>query len=122
MIFNKRFIFVLGGGVLLLALLNLINDLLGRPFWTITRIIYLGYDNNFSAWYSSMLLFISGMIFLECYFLGKKDIQNSFSLLLFSLLLFFMSSDEISQFHEIIGGLVAKYMGISSKSYAQHSS
>ena len=43
-------------GVIALAIANLLNQAVGTPFWTITRLIDLGSDGNAAAWYSSVLL------------------------------------------------------------------
>lgn len=118
---NKQSLKYLLGGVIFLAVANAINILLGQPFWTITRFIFLGFDNNIAAWYSSILLAVAGLLSYECSLHAKiKKVTNHWPFLIFALLLFFMSCDEIAQFHEIIGGLIAKYTGVSSKSFAQH--
>jgi len=110
------------GGVLLLAALNFLDFFLGKPFWGITRMIHLGYDDNFSAWYSSMLFVIAGLISYSCFMVARKEqIKDGIWLLLFSVLLFILSADEISRFHEILGGHLSDWMGVSDKKYAQHS-
>lgn len=120
----KIFSFILLIGILFLFLGNLVNDFVGRPFWTITKIIYLGFDNNFSAWYSSIVLFWSALLWFFLFFNLKSRLSFFESLVfaLFVLLLFFMSADEVSQFHETFGGLLSKYLGISGKGFAKHTS
>ncbi len=111
------------GGVITLAVLNFLDYLLGKPFWGITRMIHLGYDDNFSAWYSSMLFVIAGLASYNCFIIARKEqIKDGIWLLFFSILLFILSADEISRFHEILGGYLSTWMGVSDKEYAQHSS
>lgn len=120
---NRRELQYLLLGVILLVIANIIDVLTGRPFWGITRFIFLGFDNNISAWYSSILLAFSGLLAYECWiYAKKKKIKNSASFLFFSLLLFLMSADEVAMIHEILGGYAAKILGISSKSIAKHTS
>lgn len=102
-------------GVFILAGINTIDMLLNYPFWTVTKIFSLAYDNNFSAWYSSILLFIR---FLLAYSVGKR--RGSEELKWFSYLLLLMSADEISQFHETAGHLASKYLGLSKHSLFAH--
>jgi hypothetical protein len=84
--------------------------------------IHLGYDDNFSAWYSSMLFVITGLISYSCFNVAKREnIRDGIWLLLFSVLLFALSADEISRFHEILGGYLSDRMGVSEQKYAQHS-
>lgn len=109
-------------GVLILLVLNSMDMLLGYPYYGITRFIHLDSDQNFSAWYSSVLLFVAGLISLECHlFRAPSEAANKLTLLLFSLLLIALSADEIAQFHEILGGYASKYIGIADKDFAHRS-
>lgn len=119
---NKREFQYLFAGIFFLVAANIADLILGKPFWGITRFIYLGSDDNVSAWYSSILLAVAGLVAYECSMHAKrKNIKGSLSFLLFAGLLFFMSADEVARFHEIIGGYAAKYLDISSQDFAKHS-
>jgi len=119
----KRELQYLAIGVIFLVAANIIDLVIGTPFWGITRFIYLGSDENISAWYSSILLAVAGLIAYECWlYASKNNIQGSLSLLFFTGLLFFMSADEVARIHEIIGGYTADFFGISSKPFAQRAS
>lgn len=108
-------------GVIVLVLANLVNQLAGKPFWGITRFIYLGYDNNLSAWYSSFLLGVAALLAYDCWrYARRNEIRGGVSFLLFAGLLLLMAADEIAQFHEIFGGYVADYFELSSKEFAKH--
>jgi len=123
LLINKKELQYLFSGIIFLVVANIADLIFGKPFWGITRFIHLGSDNNFSAWYSSMILAVAGLIAYECWvYAKKKEIQGSLSLLLFASLLLFMSSDEVARFHEILGKYVAQYYGISSKDFAKHAS
>ena len=117
---TKRELQYLAAGVIFLVAANIIDLVIGTPFWGITRFIYLGSDENISAWYSSILLAVAGLIAYECWrYARKKNIQGGLSLLLFAGLLFFMSADEVARIHEIIGRYAADFFGISSKDFAK---
>ena len=99
---------------------NLINDLAGRPFWPITRVVYLGMDDNPAAWYSSVLLAVAGLLAFQCFQLARQKgldtMKVAMPLFLFAGLLFVMSCDEIARFHENVGAVVKKLLGVESKS------
>jgi hypothetical protein len=68
-------------------------------------------------------LFIASLLAYNCFLLARKHkIKGYFELLLFALLLFVMSADEIARFHETVGGYLANITNLSDKSYSQHSS
>ena len=123
---NERTLWYLVGGIVFLAVANVIDLLAGQPFWGITRFIYLGFDNNVPAWYSSILLAVAGLLCYECSVQAKKlnlpAVSGGLPFLLFAALLVFMSCDEVASFHEHIGGYVAKFAGISSMDFAKHAS
>ena len=121
-IINHSFIRLLAIGVMGLFILNSLDLIFNYPYFGITRFIHLDSDQNFSAWYSSMLLFVAGLISLECsQTQPNQKSADKITLLLFSALLFTLSADEISQFHEILGGYAAKYAGIAGKDFAHRS-
>ena len=119
---SKRELRFLSFGILFLAAANIVDLIFGKPFWIITRFIYLGYDDNVSTWYSSMLLAVASLIAYECWiYANNRKIQGGKSLLWLACLLIFMSADEVARFHEIFGGYAAKFFGLSSKGFAKHS-
>lgn len=118
------------GGVLILVIANTINYSFDQPYWTVTRIIHLGYDNNLPAWYSSLLLAIAALLAYGCYLIATESrISGSRIFAVFALFLLFLSSDEIVDFHGIFGDLAARYVGIydpdiprsAQKEFAAHS-
>ena len=118
---NKHKLHWLLVGVLFLALANVVNQIVGKPYWGITRFIYLGYDNNLSAWYSSMLFVAGAFLAHECSVLARRNNVRGEGFLLFAMLLIFMSADEVAQIHEIVGSYLAKFTGLSTMEFAQHS-
>lgn len=103
-------------GIIVLALANALNHVGGMPFWTITRFIHLGVDNNVPAWYSSLLLAVAALVSLECYReASTRNLSGYWTFLVISGLLLFMSCDEIARFHEILGGQIAKHYGVAGK-------
>lgn len=113
-IFNKREIQYLFAGVMFLAVANIGDLVFGRPFWGITRFIHLGYDDNLSAWFSSILLAVAGLLAYECWlFANNKSVKGGLLFLFLASLLLFMSADEVARFHEILGGYAAGFFGIS---------
>lgn len=120
-LFNKRKLHWLLLGVLVLAVANITNQLIGKPYWGITRFIYLGYDNNLAAWYSSMLFVAAAFLAHECSVVARRKNIRGEAFFLFALLLFFMSADEVAQIHEITGGYLAKFSGLAEQEFAKHS-
>ena len=115
------FLHLLGVGVGLLSLANIINYSLGAPFWTITRLIHLGSDSNIPAWYSSGLLAVAGVVALDCFHLAKaRGIAGAWSFACVAAALCLMSCDEIARLHEILGGQAAQLIGIADHSVGQH--
>ncbi|KXI27142.1 hypothetical protein [Paraglaciecola hydrolytica] len=103
-------------GVFSLAIVNIIDLLLDKPFWIITKMMNLGSDTNFPAWFSSMLLALAGLLAYQCFHVAKKyKTQGHYSLLLFSLLLFALSADEIARIHETLGEFLSKQSGLASQ-------
>ncbi len=117
---DKYLLKVLLGGILFFAFANIFNQLLGSPFWIISRSIHLGFDDNIPAWYSSMLLLVAALMGLECFQVGKRlDLAGRWTFLVFSGLLVLLSCDEIARFHETIGAALGKSLGPMS-SLAKH--
>lgn len=120
--FKKRHIHYLLAGVGIIAVLNILYYTFDKPFWSVSRFIYMGSDGNVAAWYSSILLAISALAAGSCYHLAcRRHIRRAWVFMAASLLLWFMSCDEISQFHETLGDLLVKHCGLEGKEYMAHS-
>ena len=118
---NVRELKVLFAGLTVLILANIIDLSTGQPSPMISHFIFLGSDDNAAAWYSSLLLAITGLVAYQSFlYSSESKQQGSRSLLLFSGLLFFMSADEISRFHEMIGHWLAYNSNLSTQDFAQH--
>jgi len=119
---NKQNLQYLIAGVVLLVVANIANDILGRPYWAVTRFIHLGADDNISAWYSSILLVVAGLISYECSIYAKNNnTPGHWPFLLFAGLLGFMSADEVARFHEVLGKYVTELFEYTSKSFTTNS-
>ncbi len=84
--------------------LYVLDSALGRPYWTITRLVDLDGEANLPTWYSSGQLLVLGLL------LGVFSIANdrrtavrSFPLLALSALCLALSLDEVAQIHEWLG-------------------
>lgn len=118
---NRKILKILLGGIVFFAFANIVNELLERPFWIITRSIYLGFDYNLPAWYSSMLFLVAALVGLDCFQIGKR--LNSYArwlVFIFSGLLVLLAIDEIARFHETIGATFGKSFGLLSPGVATH--
>lgn len=105
----------------LLALANILNLVLGMPFWPITRLIHLGSDENAAAWFSSILFFIASIVAYDCWKLARAQaIKNCYLILYFAMLLAFMSLDELARIHETLGDDLAKLTGLNDASFAKN--
>jgi len=99
----------LTGGIFLLSLANIINDLTGRPFYSITKMIYFSWESTIPTWYSSMLFAIGAFLAYQCFLKAKNaGVINYYAFLLFALLLITMSCDEVAQFHETFGSTLGR--------------
>jgi hypothetical protein len=120
-LFTKGTLDVLSAGVALLAFLNGVNDGIGRPFWTVTRYIYLGDDQNVAAWYSSILLISAAALALECWIVSRaRGARGSWSFALVGGLLAAMSCDEIVRFHEGLGDVASRFYGAPTLAISRH--
>lgn len=98
-------------GVFLLALANIINDIAGRPFYSITKLIYFSWEGNISTWYSSMIFAVGAYLAYQCYLKAKSaKVIHYYAFLLFSVLLVTMSCDEVAQMHEMFGAALGKHI------------
>ncbi len=98
-------------GVFVLMLANIINDIAGRPFYPITKMIYFSWEGNLSTWYSSFIFAVGAFIAYNCFTTAKKvNIKNAHAFLLFSSLLMLMSIDEVAQLHETFGATLGRVL------------
>ncbi|MHC4952309.1 MAG: hypothetical protein ACYTGZ_00340 [Planctomycetota bacterium] len=119
--YRRIFRYLIAGTAILVGA-NIANEAIGRPFWTVTRLIYLGYDNNLAAWYSSMLLVVAGLLSYICSVRAKtENLRGAVSFLLLAGLLVAMSADEISMIHEGVGDLARDRLNLSSSDLTKHS-
>jgi hypothetical protein len=120
-ILTTRALHYFSAGVALLALINVANDSIGRPFWTITRFIYLGDDGNVSAWYSSILLILAAALALKCYGISRsQNREHPWAFALLAGLLAAMSCDEIARFHESLGDFASRFYEPSTQEISKH--
>ena len=104
---------LLAVGVLCLAVVNIFLNLARseRTLWF--NYLFLGFDNNIPAWYSSFLLAISALLAFECRdTLGQTETRDRRIFLGLGLLLILMSCDEIAKFHEILPEVIANKIGL----------
>lgn len=96
---------ILAGNVVV-TVLYVLNQLLGKPVHAITELVDLNGEANLPAWYSSALLLILALL-LSVFAVGKADLHKKRSYLLFTApaLFFVLSLDEIAQIHERLGVL-----------------
>lgn len=92
-----------------IVLLNIINQIIGKPFWQINRLIYLGYEGNFTTWFSSLLLTIASFFAYRCSTFSQISRVDKRRWWLLSLGLLGMSCDETAQMHEHFGDFANKY-------------
>lgn len=120
--FRGRMVKWLLAGVFVMMMLTIIDHAAGRPYWPISRTFTFGHEGNLPTWYSSLLLAIGGVAAWRCYRLAKSNgWRRAWTLGAFSALLWFMSCDEVSQFHEGLGQYAARFVGVADKSYALNS-
>jgi len=120
-IIDKLLLKFLLGGILFFTFGNIFNQLLGSPFWPITRSIHLGFDDNIPAWYSSMLFLVAALVGFECSQVGKRfKLSGTWTFFIFSGLLALLSCDEIARLHETIGAFLGKSLGFLSPGVAKH--
>ncbi len=107
---QEKLIRLLIGITIVIVLLNVINVVLGRPSWQITRLIDVGIEANFPTWISSLLLAIAAYFAYQCSSIAKTKQIGQRMWQLFSLCLIGMSCDETAQIHELMGRLLKKYL------------
>ena len=99
----------------ILLVANLMNELIGRPFWPVTQILDFGSENTAPTWLSSVILAAVALTAYRSYSLACKHGVASPNILLFTaFLLLLMSCDEVAQGHEklqIPGGYLVETLG-----------
>lgn len=106
---QERFLDALWITVCVLILLNIINILIGKPFFQITRLIDFDYEGNFTTWFSSFILGIAAFYAYKCSVSVSENIVVKMWKLL-SAWLILMSCDEVAQIHEHLGETIHKYL------------
>jgi len=108
--FCRKLIRILIQITVFLIAANVINELLSRPSWQITRFIAVGKESNFPTWFSSGLLMIAAYFTYNCSLLtnSNKDERHFWSIV--SLGLLFLSCDETAMIHEYLGTTLSKYI------------
>tara|TARA_R110000751_G_scaffold107645_7_gene203922 strand:+ start:21811 stop:22557 length:747 start_codon:yes stop_codon:yes gene_type:complete len=112
---NQRILLWLLAGVGFLTTVNIALLFVGDRGFLIRVFFSMDFDRNIPAWYSSMLLALAGLVAFECSLAAERFGQWSKSVfLLLSLLLVFMSCDEIARFHETLPEILSDHLGLDS--------
>jgi len=112
---NRRSLLWLFAGACLLTAVNIPLLFVQDRSGIIYVYFSMDFDRNIPAWYSSMLLALAGLVAFECSIVARRFGQWSQSVfLLLSLLLVFMSCDEIARFHETLPEILSDYLGLDS--------
>jgi len=112
---NKTSLLWLFAGVCLLTAVNIPLLFVQDRNGLIYVYFSMDFDRNIPAWFSSMLLALASLVAFECSLVSRRFGQWSQSVfLLLSLLLVFMSCDEIARFHETLPEILADYLGLDS--------
>lgn len=101
----KSLIIIVG----ILIILNIINQLIGEASWQFNRLIHLGFESNFSTWFSSMLWAIAAYAAYRCGVLSKAKNLPYKIWNWTALFLLFLSCDEVAMMHENFGTFVNKH-------------
>jgi len=107
---ERRFFTVAVGIAVGLAVLNLVDLLLGRPSWQITRLFYLGFESNFPTWFSSMLLAVAAALAYAISVSAADSTEGRRIWQVVSLGFLTMSCDEVAMIHEHLGNTLNKYV------------
>lgn len=81
---------------------NIVDAMVGRPFWQITRVFDLTSESNFTTWFSSVLLLVASVFAFRISTeeaVGKR--RNLWAWV--SLGFVFLSMDETAMIHEGLG-------------------
>jgi hypothetical protein len=95
---------------LFLVLIFCADALLGSPIWSIKKLFDLDGEANIPAWFSSIQLFMIGLVLLIKSL--QSNLDHSFSRLFFPIVsigFIFLSADEMASIHEKINGML-KYV------------
>ncbi len=85
---------------LLLGLIYLLNEFLGRPVWLVTLLFDVDREATIQAWFSSMLWMLCALTAWDISRAVFRDRVSGFAWKLFSALFLFFSMDETSMIHE----------------------
>ena len=113
---------ILLAGIIGLAVANIFNDLIGRPFWPVTRWINLGMEGNIPTWYSSLLLMVAAVFAFMCYqSLVRDKRESAFAWLVLPFFLTALSCDETARIHEQVGKLLVSRVAPELAEHWKHS-
>jgi len=96
-------------GTIALILLHIINELVGKPSWQITRLIWLGHESTIATWFSSMLFFIAAFFAYQCSLVFSLKSEAKRMWCVCSLILLVLSCDEVAQMHEYWGAYINEH-------------
>lgn len=89
---------------LFLGLLHITTFIWGEQAWQFERAFYLGRENNVPTWFSSILLFLGGLLAVKS---ARNVVKTDrFILCLFGGALFLLSCDEVASLHESVGSVL----------------
>lgn len=103
-------VYGLGVGIAVLCATNMLNLMMGQPFWTLTQIINMGLESSLATWYSSMLWAVAAVLAWRCRAAGPQGRTARVWLALAAVFVFF-SIDEVAMVHERLGRLLADHGG-----------
>jgi hypothetical protein len=96
--------------VIIIALLNIVNVLFGKPSWLFDTLFSVEQESSIPTWFASSVWLIAAYMSYKCYKISKADnIIAGKALLFFSLLLLLFSCDEIACLHENAGIVLVKH-------------
>jgi len=96
--------------ILALIFLNIGDLAFRRPFWNLTRLIYLDFESNVSTWVSSALWLVAAYMAYLCSKGSKTKERNDKIWLALSWVFVFFSCDEVAMIHESLGSLLNKHI------------
>lgn len=101
---------------IIMAVLYILDNLLGHPFYIVTRLVDLDGEANMAAWYSSSQILFLGLLFgLFAFIMCDRKPSPLLPAGALSLMCLALSLDEIAQIHEWIGNQSDKLLAAGSR-------